>query len=132
MQWFQYFYFYIVNGTKRKEDNGVPPSSKWETFDDETACNNEPTAAPVPKPRRIPSEPVPSDISNRADHDALEYSVPLHKKLEDPSTRRTPPPLPKPYEKKNENITSKSNNKKFLFLFSQSYHRISYHTRGYT
>lgn len=92
-----------MNG-KEEECTGGSFRVNWERFDDEITLNKRPQSIACPplatRKSSSPQPPIPEGTDSHQ-HDALGYTVPLPKKPEEQSARKTPPPLPKPYARKN-------------------------------
>ena len=83
-------YFIIsVNGFGQESKEGSF-GVNWETFDEEITSSN-----------RLPKESSPETVDSQK-HITKDHALPpLPKKPEEPVVRRTPPPLPKPYSRRN-------------------------------
>jgi hypothetical protein len=91
-----------VNGSAQKS-NEDSLRVNWETFDEQITSTNRPhsIADPAAKEPSLQTRDSPQ-------HNTMGYALPLPKKPDDPVARRTPPPLPKPYSRKNNPSESKA------------------------
>ena len=84
--------------------NGAPFNVNWETFDDDITSSDQSQSTadrPTPMPRKLLPEPAIPERADSPRHNSLGYALPFYKKPEEQATKRTPPPLPKPYASKN-------------------------------
>ena len=84
----------------------------WETFDEEimSSIGAQGTANPASGINKSSPEPALPELADSLRHNTLGYALPLPKKPEEQVVRRTPPPIPKPYSRRNDDAPSK-----FLF-----------------
>lgn len=96
----------LVNNPERESSEGSFRVS-WEKFNEETTSFNQSqsTAGSNPVARKSSSETA--EETDALLHNTLGYALPLPKKPDEQVTRRTPPPLPKPYSHKNASNPSK-------------------------
>lgn len=83
----------------------------WDRFGENPALNPVPVLVPVPAARVRSKSPVnlvePIDTSG-PDHNSLGYALPLPKRPSEETQRKTPPPVPRPFSRRNIIADSKS------------------------